>query len=289
MALWAVLALFASVLSSTGATVHKKILQKEHAMEFSAIFALTNALLALILIPWVDFGLGWKFILIIYLVSWLGTLGLLFVAKAIRHMELSSAMPLTNFAPAFVALLSIFFLGEFLGGFQWVGIGFLLVGGYFLETRHFKDYKLFFYNLKRSKGIHYMLLGLVIYSFNAVADRYVLTNITDFITFLFFLSIFLAFNFFVLSSYFHNGVHDFKHGIKKQWKWFIFGSVVAFGSAIIQLWAVSLISVALVLSVKRLNVLFTVIFGGELFHEKHLKKKIIATVIMLMGVALILI
>jgi len=202
---WLIFALFAALLTGIVSILDKKILFKEHAMEFSAVFSLTNAVLALFLMPFVDFNIGIKNVLFIYLISWLGTLGFLFATKAIRHMELSSAIPLMNLNPVLIAVLGIIFLGEFLTVKQWSGIILVLVGGYILETRHFTHYKEFFYNLKKSRAIHYIFLSMLFYSFSSVADRFIVTKITNVNTYLFFVLIFIAVNFFFLSSFLYGG------------------------------------------------------------------------------------
>ena len=284
---WLIFALFAALLTGIVSILDKKILFKEHAMEFSAVFSLTNAVLALFLMPFVDFNIGIKNVLFIYLISWLGTLGFLFATKAIRHMELSSATPLMNLNPVLIAVLGIIFLGEFLTVKQWSGIILVLVGGYILETRHFTHYKEFFYNLKKSRAIHYIFLSMLFYSFSSVADRFIVTKITNVNTYLFFVLIFIAVNFFFLSSFLYGGFKDIKMGFRRHWKLIMLAGILTFGYRLSQIYAVSLANVGLVINIKRLSVLFAVFFGRELFHENNLKRKILATIIMLIGTVFI--
>lgn len=289
MAAWLLFALLAALLTGLVSMIDKKILLRQHAMEFSAVFSLTNAVLVFLLLPFVNFKINIIGLLIIYLVSWLGTLGFLFTTKAMRHMELSSVLPLMNFNPALVALLGVLFLREYLSLTQWGGMGLLLIGGYVLETRNFTHYKEFFHNIKKSRGIHYLFLSLLFYSFSAIADRYIVTKITDVASYLFFVLLFIAFNFFLLSSIIYGGIKDIKKGFKRHWKLLLLTGILTFGYRVSQIYAVSLVSVALVLSIKRLSTLFGVFFGGEIFHEHNLLRKIVATIIMLVGLLLIVI
>jgi uncharacterized membrane protein len=55
-----------------------------------------------------------------------------------------------------------------------------------------------------------------------------------------------------------------------------------------QIAATKIAPVALVLSVKRISVLFAIIIGGKIFNEKNMTRKIIATVIIVAGALLIL-
>ena len=290
MMLWIILALFSAFLTAVVSIIDKKILLREHAMEFSAIFSLTNAILVLFFIPFVDFHIKLADLLFIYLVSWFGTLGFLFSIKAIRHMQLSSLLPFVNFSPVIAALLGVLFLNEVLNLKQWTGIILLLAGGYVLETRNVANYREFFRNIIRSKSLHYLFLALLFYSFTAIADRYIITNITDNNTYLFFVLIFIAFNFFLMSSLFYGGIKDMKRGLVKHWKLFVFAGFLTFIYRVSYIYSLSLANdLASVLSLKRLSILFGVVLAGSFLHEKGLGKKIIATLIMLVGVALLII
>ena len=290
MMLWIVLALFSAFLTAVVSIIDKKILLREHAMEFSAIFSLTNAILVLFFIPFVDFHIKLADLLFIYFISWFGTLGFLFSIKAIRHMQLSSLLPFVNFSPVIAAFLGVLFLNEVLNLKQWTGIILLLAGGYVLETRNVANYREFFRNIIRSKSLHYLFLALLFYSFTAIADRYIITKITDNNTYLFFVLIFIAFNFFLMSSLFYGGIKDMKRGLVKHWKLFVFAGFLTFIYRVSYIYSLSLADdLASVLSLKRLSVLFGVVLAGSFLHEKGLGKKIIATLIMLVGVALLVI
>ncbi len=290
MILWIVLALLSAFLTGVVSIIDRKILLKEHAMEFSAIFSLTNAILVLFLIPFVDFNIKLFDLLFIYLISWFGTLGFLFSIKAIRHMQLSSLLPFVNFSPVIAALLGVVFLNEILSLKQWTGIILLLAGGYMLETRNVSNYREFFRNIIKSRSLHYLFLALLFYSFTSIADRYIITKITDNNTYLFFVLIFIAFNFFLMSSLVYGGIGDIKKGLAKNWKLLAVAGLLTFIYRVAYVYSLSLADdLASVLSVKRLSVLFGVVLAGTFLHEKGLGKKIIATLIMLVGVGLLVI
>jgi len=112
-------------------------------------------------------------------------------------------------------------------------------------------------------------------------------NITNVTTYLFFALIFIAFNFLIL-SFLYNGFKDIKKSLKNNWKLFALTGILTFGYRITQMYTLSLASVSIVLSIKILSVFIGVLLGGELFHEKNLKRKIFASTIMVVGVFLIL-
>jgi len=86
---------------------------------------------------------------------------------------------------------------------------------------------------------------------------------------------------------YHNGFKVAKHGLKNTVRSILIVAVLVAGYKLAQSRTVALAKVAIVTSIKRLSVLFTVIVGEELFHEKNLLRKSIACVIMLVGTLLI--
>jgi len=76
-------------------------------------------------------------------------------------------------------------------------------------------------------------------------------------------------------------------GFRRHWKLIMLAGILTFGYRLSQIYAVSLANVGLVINIKRLSVLFAVFFGRELFHENNLKRKILATIIMLIGTVFI--
>jgi uncharacterized membrane protein len=53
--------------------------------------------------------------------------------------------------------------------------------------------------------------------------------------------------------------------------------------------AISMILVSYMISVKRLSLLLSVLFGGLFFHEEHIKERLSGSLLMLVGVVLIVI
>jgi drug/metabolite transporter (DMT)-like permease len=52
---------------------------------------------------------------------------------------------------------------------------------------------------------------------------------------------------------------------------------------------ISMILVSYMISVKRLSLLFGVVFGGLFFHEEHIRQRLAASLLMLAGVVLIVV
>jgi len=144
--------------------------------------------------------------------------------------------------------------------------------------------------IKKSKYIHYIFLALVLYGFSATGDRTVLSRFPiSSMAYIVFIHIFLAINFFIMITLFHNGIHGIKNGLKRNGWWVLLVAVLTVSYRLAQAEAVKMAYVALVSAIKRTAVLFTIIIGGELFHESNLFRKSIASIVMIGGAILIVI
>lgn len=284
---WIFLTIIVIIFGTLINLIHKKVLKKEHTMEVSTLFAIFNLLLAFFLIPLVDFNFSKRYLLVIYFVSWFATIGFYLIEKALRHKEISTVIPLSNFEPMFVAILAFIFLTEDISMYQAFGMLLIIFGGYVLETNVLNNFKSAVTKLKQSKYIQFVLWGVLLYSFSAIGDKLILNRGITPITYLFFINVFIGINFVVLTYLTNNGLSSIKITIKKV-GWLIFLSALfSLGLRTAQFYAFTLTSIALVLSLKRVISLLSVIIGGEMFHEHNLQRKILASVIMIAGVLLI--
>ena len=77
--------------------------------------------------------------------------------------------------------------------------------------------------------------------------------------------------------------------MKNSWKPILLVSAFTIVYRLTQIFAVKSGSVALVLALKRTSVFFAVVIGGQIFKEHYLLRKSIATIIMLIGAAMVII
>jgi drug/metabolite transporter (DMT)-like permease len=282
-------AMLSAVLVAAASITEKKTLMKEHAMEFAAVLAVTNLFLSLFLIPKVSFDFSTKLFWLMVFVAILATVAYLFVAKAVRHMEISVSSPMLNFGPAITAVLAFLVLGEGLSLLQVSGITLILVGAYVVEVDHkISNLKDPFIKIVKSRYMHYIFLALAIYGVTSVIDRYVLTRGVNPYTYLFFVHVFVACFFLVLISVFHDGFKGIRHGYKSAGRYIFLVAAFTFAYRLFQLFAVSMAFVALVTPIKRISTLITTIVGGKMFHEAGLHLKVAGCVIMVFGVVLII-
>ncbi|MBT5021815.1 EamA family transporter [Candidatus Woesearchaeota archaeon] len=289
--LWIVFTILTAVLAAGHQIIKKKALFKEHAIVFSMNLATIILILSVFLIPFANFSnIELSHVLIIYLASLLSTVAFYFLAKSLRHKELSAVSPFTNLSPALVAIIAFFLLGETITKLQIGGISLMVVGAYVLNSENIHGHFLEPFKRLNSKYFLFIIIALTFYALTATIERFLfLDGVTPF-TFLIILHFFIFINFFLLTNIiFHQHIGAMKESFKRSGFWLILSGVVTIVTRGTHVYAVSLApAVALVIGVKRISTLLSTIIGGEIFHEKGLGRKIVACIIMLVGAYLLL-
>jgi len=283
---WYIFAILAAVLTAASTIVEKKTLLKEHAMEFSTVLAVFNFFIALVLLPYINLNFPLKMLALIYIASVLATIAFLFVAKAVRHMDISIISPLLAFDPAVVVILAFFILRERITYLQLFGILLLTVGSFVLEAENYNMKKIFTKKFK-SNYFYYIFLALILYGFCSILDKFILNTVPP-LTFIPIVHFFIAINFIILICIFHNGFEGIKHGIKSAGRWIFLVAILVTGYRLLQAQAISMTYVSLVIPIKRMSNLFATVVGGRIFHEKNLAKRTLACIIMLAGAVLVI-
>jgi len=223
---------------------------------------------------------------LIYIASVLATIAFLFVAKAVRHMDISIISPLLAFDPAVVVILAFFILRERITYLQLFGILLLTVGSFVLEAENYNMKKIFTKKFK-SNYFYYIFLALILYGFCSILDKFILNTVPP-LTFIPIVHFFIAINFIILICIFHNGFEGIKHGIKSAGRWIFLVAILVTGYRLLQAQAISMTYVSLVIPIKRMSNLFATVVGGRIFHEKNLAKRTLACIIMLAGAVLVI-
>lgn len=288
--MWIVFALLSAISSTAREIFSKKTLLKERAVEFAFIVSFYMALASAPLIYFTDFsGVDFKFVagMFIFSVS-TGSVAFYLLNKSIKYMEVSVVGALMILNPATVSIFAYFFLDERITYMQIIGIAILLMGAYVLELKeHSKllDPIKFFI---KSKYVHYILTVLVLYSVSSTYDRYIL-NTHDISVFSYFVLFNLLF-FIAMSIIFlllHRKTEGIRHGLKYYGKPLLLVALFDLIQRLTLLAAINVAYVGLATAVRRMSAIFTVIIGGEIFHEKNILRKTIATGIMVVGAILI--
>ncbi len=293
---WFSYALISAFCIAVVGLLEKKTLQKEHSAEYVTVFSIMKLGLFLLFfwsaINWSVTGSQLTWLIID---GSIGALAFFMVAKAMKRMEISSAVPILSLDPGLTAILALIFLGERLTSVHILGLSLMVLGTYVLELhRNFDSHGVVIGNrwkvllsplttLWKKPGGNFILAGLFLFSLSATLDRFVLVRVptntyigyTLIVSSIIFLIVFLR-----------DRRRPNLLAAGKGSALFIIGIAAALHliSNISQAHAVAISAVSLVIAIKRLSVLIDVILGGKFFHEKHLPQKILATVIMLIGV-----
>lgn len=289
---WFILAFISALFSAVSAVSEKKALFQLGALDFS--FAVSTVTLVLSL-PFF-FGIQLSQIssaglLILFIKTILSAGAFICVMLSIKNLEISEALPLLALSPALVAIGGVIFVNDNLMGTEWLGILLMAVGAYVLELRKgiknpLEPFKALFSFSKYS----YVFYALLLFTATSLLDRLLLKG-HKFppYTFMAFQQFFYALVFAVIVIYKKRNLGSIVKGINKS----TFYLIIAISAFTViyrytQIEATKLAPVALVLSVKRLSILFAVIFGGKMFSEENLYRRIAAVVIILAGTAILL-
>lgn len=287
---WYVFAIGAAIFSAAFQILRKKALLKCHALNFESARTMYVVMIALVLLPFLDWSFDKSALIIVYIVSFLAAIGILFAAKAYRHNDISLISPLSNLRPAFVAIIAFIFLSESLGYKQIAGILIILVSAYILESNH--HFSNIFEPLKhmiKSKYTLYFIFAMFLFSITAVLDKFVIsTKITHVYTYFFLLWLFLAINLNIIHGL-RYGLNDTIKYIKKATYLPFFVALASVLANLLMLKALSLEYVSLVIPIVLLSTLLVTLLGGKFFHEKNLVFRVIISIFMLIGAYLIII
>jgi len=286
---WYFYAIGATVFNTAFLITRKRALSKVHSMNFESARSLSLAFLCLLLIPFINLNIDKKVLLLVYIVSLMATIGILFFSKALRHEEISFIVPLGNIKPALVAVLAFFFLSETLGARQIVGIVILFLSAYLLESNyHFSDFLKPIKHFFSDKYSIFFVFALSLFSITAVLDKFIITNHLDVFTYFFLIWIFVATNFNIIHAVIY-GHKDTINCFKKVTYLPVLVAGFSMITNLLVLKALSLTFVSLVIPILMLSSLFVVLLGGKFFHEKNIHFRLFISALMLVGAYLVII
>ncbi|HAO81478.1 MAG: hypothetical protein UV57_C0004G0017 [Parcubacteria group bacterium GW2011_GWD2_43_10] len=288
---WSIFALLAALLTGVVSLLEKKTLLREHATSFAAAYAIVAFIASLFFLPVTDFSAVTPITLVIVAIGTsFGASAFLLIAKAVRHLEISTVSPLMVIEPGLVAILALALLGEKLTSMQVLGIAVLIIGTFFLEIASLKEFKDSAKAFLKSPYIHYVFWAMLLYGLGSIFDRLVLSRLgLTPPTYIIISHLFLAVILLVVLSWKYQGMSDLRHVWHNAgWLVLMIGAITILRS-FFQMQAVALASVGLVIAIKRTSALFATVIGGELWHEHNLVKKIIASCIMVLGAVFVVI
>ncbi|HMS35302.1 MAG TPA: DMT family transporter [Ignavibacteria bacterium] len=289
---WYWLALISAMLSAFAAIMQKKVLRSISALRFTLIVSIFIALFSTLLISRLDLSTaGTATILILFSKSIINATAFLCIMYALKHLEISRALPLLATSPMLVAILAFIFLGESLSLFEICGMLLIVFGTYILELKKNEKLSDPFRVFIDSKYHRIILLALLLISVSAVIDKLLLGKYKlPPVTFLIIQNYFFLIIFFIYWLIYKSGNKGAKlfSGIHKNAVIImIIIAIVTIGYRWTQIESTKLAPVGLVISLKRLSVLFAVIIGAKLFKEENYLRKVIATALIVAGALMI--
>jgi len=206
---------------------------------------------------------------------------------AYQKGETSALAPLGNLLPVALLVTSFFILGTLptVGGL--LGIV-LVVGGVYYSSLGKAKLSHPFKQLWRSTGSRAMLGCVVLWSIGSSIDALALQHASP----AFLLAYRQVISLVALSIILllHPQRHRFRRGqrVMRRWGWHIVAiSVFATLAVYFQFQAIKLIDPVYVLTVKRIDVLFTILIAHFLFREKHVLRRFEGSLIALVGIVII--
>jgi drug/metabolite transporter (DMT)-like permease len=245
--------------------------------------------------------------------------------KALKYSDLSISVPMLTFTPLFLLVTSPLILGEFPSLLGLMGIFLIVSGSYLLNIKEWKQgYLAPFKALFRERGPKLMLIVAFLWSITSNYDKVGALNSSPIIWILA-VNLFIAicmipiFIKYSLKSSHETSVlsqssketsglssyskktsclspssqirssrdKDIGVLIQQNRKILVIMGLLSTLTSIFQIYAITLTLVAYVIAIKRTSVVFSVLWGHYIFHEKGVKERLLGASIMVMGVVCI--
>lgn len=239
----------------------------------------------LLLLPFIEIpSLDWPFFFTLLILAPLEVTALILYMKAIKLSPLSLTLPFLALSPIFMIFTSDLILGERLDKYGIISILLATVGAYLLNVNTTKKGILEpFRAIRRERGSMYMIIVAFIYSITSNLAKIAIVHSSP----LFFAATYLptiAVVFLPILLWKNRG--NMKGLLAKPKSFGAIGLAMAI-STISQFLAVNMIAVPYVISVKRLSLLFGIMYGAIWFKETHIKERLIGAIIMISGVIML--
>lgn len=238
------------------------------------------------ILPFVEIpALDRQFWAIVFLAIPLEIAAIIFYMKAIKVSPLSLTIPFLALTPVFLIITSFILLGETPDGSGVAGILLIATGAYLLNVEKFRDG--IWAPLKainNEKGSKLMIVVAFIYSITSNLGKMAVLHSSPFffaISYTFLLTLFLA-------PFVRIRRKKEISPVKTNPFLFVMIGLTYAVMLICHFWAISLIEVAYMISIKRTSMIFGVICGWLLFHEENIRQRLMGSIVMTMGVFLII-
>lgn len=214
---------------------------------------------------------------------------------AIQNLPISVITPFNTVTPLFSIILGILVLGEVLKPMQWVGIAIMFIAYYFIS----KVGKVEVTHIFRNKYFYYMVIGSIFNAITSLIDKIAIGQVTATITaqgldgdltssivqvwFLFFMMIFYGITYL-------GRKYVKKENLKLKWNWSILGmSICIILADRIYFAGLNMPNtpISIAMPLRSISIVVSVLIGGLIFKEPNLKKKVLCTGILILGILML--
>lgn len=268
--MWQVYAIGFIFLYGISDLLSKKVLNKEDALVFSFYRFFIPMLFLFLVFPFIDVRISLEQALWVYLISVIATVAFYFRNTLIKKIDVGYVVCSLSIVGLATFTLAVIFLKE---AFSFIQLGFILLGilGFLLLQRSQNiDYKIMWY----------LLGAILLFAIAITLDKHVLSFVPV-LTFIFYINIFFSLNFGALVL-----LERKKFKVPKiQMLYLVIISALVLSTQFAQYTAKSLGPIGMVTPVLLASSLIT-LFGSKIFFkEKHVLVKTIATVLIIIGAA----
>jgi len=214
----------------------------------------------------------------------LDIIALLLYMKAIKLSPLSLTLPFLSLTPVFLIGTSYIILGEKPDRSGLIGIVLVVIGAYLLNVHTISKGLLEpFKAIVKEKGSVLMVIVAFVFSIGACVGKIAVQH-SDPLFFSVIYSFLLTFIFYLVISFRTKNLYS--KVFSRPILFLLIGGLIAM-MIITHLSAVNLVEVAYMVSVKRLSILFGVIYGVIFFKETNIKERLLGATVMVSGIIMI--
>ncbi len=250
--------------------------------------------LPLFFMPWPRLGPGfWE--TMAFLLP-LEIFGLFLYMEALKTSPLSLSMPFLSFTPVFMVFTGWFILGERISLMGLAGILCAVAGAYILHLKAYGE-GVFgpFKAVMKDRGSRLILLVSVVYAVTGVLGKRAVQESAPFFFACFYfvaLGLVIFFIFYLLPWFFGMGLGRARGGpslvvMRRPAFWAV--GLAQSVMVISHMWAIHLVAAAYMIAVKRISIVFSVLYGKLLFYEDEALRRLLGAALMALGAALIMI
>ena len=267
-------AIFTRIFSNSYINVNQKILTKgglsSSVVNFYTYFGLT--VLSLLILPIFSIDFSSELLKFVVIMGILGALGNYYIIKALSIGELSSLAPINSYKPVVALLIGFLYLNEVPSVKAVLGIILIILGTYFIfaPAKNFNKIAIFYRVLALIFSASEAIFIKKIIIMSGVAQSFILWSIAGFVFSVFFIT--------------GKNIITPKPLVKNQLLLVALTAIMQYSTNFV----FSKINVSYALALFQLSTLVSVYLGANIFHEKDLRRKLTASIIMIIGAVIII-